>query len=72
MTEELELDIWLRLEIFLSFTAARLDQGPSQSPIDWVSKHFFTEVKRPGREPDHSSSVKVKNVWNYLSTHPAA
>jgi hypothetical protein len=41
MTEELELDTWLGLEIILSFTAARLDLGPTQSPIEWVSRHFF-------------------------------
>lgn len=31
MTEELELDNWLGLEIFLLFTAARLDLGPEQN-----------------------------------------
>jgi hypothetical protein len=34
MNEELELDIWLGVEIFLPFTAARLDLGPAQSPIE--------------------------------------
>jgi len=30
------------------------------------------ELKRPGSKADHSppSSVKVKNVWSYTSTHP--
>jgi len=57
MTEDLELDIWLGLEIFPSFTAARLDLGPAHSPIEWVSRHFFKAVKRSGREPDHSSHL---------------
>jgi hypothetical protein len=48
MTEDLELDNWLGLEILLSFTAARLDLGPAQSPIEWVSRHFFTEVNGHG------------------------
>jgi hypothetical protein len=30
---------------------------------------FLPGVKRPGREPDHSSSsAEVKNQWNYIST----
>jgi hypothetical protein len=30
----------------------------------------FSEVKRPGREADHSppSSAEVQNAWNYTST----
>jgi hypothetical protein len=33
---------------------------------------FSSEVKRPGREADHSppSSVEAKNAWNYTSTPP--
>jgi len=41
---------------------------------EWVLRNFSTEVKRPGREPDHSlsSSVEVNNAWNYQSIHPIA
>jgi hypothetical protein len=36
--------------------------GPTQSPIQWVPGALSLEVKRPGREADHSppSSVEVK------------
>ena len=44
MNEKVELDIWLGLEIFLSFSAARLDLGPALSPIEWVSKHFSPKL----------------------------
>jgi len=32
----------------------------------------FSEVKRPGRESDHSptSSAEVKNAWSYISSLP--
>jgi hypothetical protein len=36
------------------------------------SRSYYTRVKRPGREADHSptSSAEVKNVWSYTSTPP--
>jgi hypothetical protein len=47
-----------RGKIFLSSTACRQALGPTQLPIQWVSR-----VKRPGREAENSppSSAKVKN-----------
>jgi len=43
--------------------------GPTQPPIQWVSRALSLGVKWPGREADHSppSSAKV-NAWNYTST----
>jgi len=36
--------------------------GPTQPPIQWVPGALFLEVKRPGREADHSPppSAEVK------------
>jgi hypothetical protein len=35
---------------------------------------FFAEVKRPGREDDHSppASAEFKKMWIYISTPPYA
>jgi hypothetical protein len=41
---------------------------PASSPMG--TREFFSGVKRPGREADHSppSSAEVKNAWSYTST----
>jgi hypothetical protein len=41
-------------------------------PIQWVLGDFPPELKRPGREADHSppTSVQVKKTWTYTSTPP--
>jgi hypothetical protein len=59
-----------RLGIFLYITASRLSLGPTQPPVQWVTGTLPLEVKRPGREADHSppSSAEVKNAWSYTST----
>jgi hypothetical protein len=56
------------LGIFLFTTESRTALGPTQPPIQWASAAL--EVKRPGREADHSlqHSAEVKNAWNYTST----
>jgi hypothetical protein len=38
--------------------------GPTGPPIQWVLGILFLEVKRPGREADHSppSTAEVKNA----------
>jgi hypothetical protein len=50
------------LGIFLFTTASRTALGPTQPPIQWVPGALSLEVKRPGREADHSppSSAEVK------------
>jgi hypothetical protein len=50
------------LGIFLFTTASRTALGPSHPPIQWVPGALFPEVKRPGREADHSppSGAEVK------------
>jgi hypothetical protein len=66
----LGFDSWRRLGIFLFTTASRTALGPTQPPIQWVPGVPSLEVKRPGREADHSptSSAEVKNAWSYTST----
>jgi hypothetical protein len=58
--------------IFLLTTASRTALGPTQPPIQWVPGSLSLEVKRSGREADHSppSSAEVKNAWSYTSTPP--
>jgi hypothetical protein len=48
--------------MFLSTTASRTALGPTQPPIQGVPLALSLEVKRPGREADHSlsSSAEVK------------
>jgi hypothetical protein len=43
--------------------------GPTQPPIQLVSGALSLEVKRPGREAEHSppSNAEVNNAWNYTS-----
>jgi hypothetical protein len=57
------------LGIFLFTTASRPALGPTQPPIQLVPGVLFLEVKRQGREADHSppSSAEVKeSVELYL------
>jgi hypothetical protein len=57
------------LEVFLFTTASRMALGPTQPPIQWVPEAVSLEVKRPGRETDHSptSRAEIKNAWSYTS-----
>jgi hypothetical protein len=50
------------LGIFLLVTASRTALGPTQPLMQWVPGALSLEVKRPGREADHSppSSAEVK------------
>jgi hypothetical protein len=53
---------------FLFATASRQSLRPTQPPVRWITAALSTEVKRPGREADHSPpfSAEVKNAWSYL------
>jgi hypothetical protein len=59
----LRFDSWRGLGIFLFTTASRTALRPTHPPIQWVPGALSLEVKRPGRETDHSpsSSDDVKN-----------
>jgi hypothetical protein len=52
------------LGIFLFTTAPRTALGPTEPPIQWVPRALSLEVKRPGREADHSppSTAEVKEL----------
>jgi hypothetical protein len=56
--------------MYLFFTAFGPSLRPIQPPIQWALMSLSPEVKRPGREADHSSTLnaKVKTVWSYIST----
>jgi len=45
---------------------------PTQPPVQWVQGVLSSEVKRPGREADHStpSSAEVQNARSYTSAPP--
>jgi hypothetical protein len=64
----LEFDSRRELGIFLFITASRTAVGPTQPPIQWVTRALSLEVKRPGREADYSppSSAEVKCVELYF------
>jgi hypothetical protein len=44
--------------------------GLNQLPTKWIPGALSPEIKRPGREADHSSpnTVEVKKTWIYTST----
>jgi hypothetical protein len=46
----------------LLFTASREALGPTLPPIQWVRGALSQEIRRPGRETDHSppSSAEVR------------
>jgi hypothetical protein len=58
-----------RVKNFLFSMSSRLDLGPTQPPILWVPGILSLEVKREGREADHSSptSAEDKKTWIYTS-----
>jgi hypothetical protein len=55
-----------------SFSLHRVQNGSEAHPGSYpmVPGTLYMEVKRPGREDDHSppSSAEVKNTWSYTST----
>jgi hypothetical protein len=48
----------------------QIGSGDLQPHIQWVPGEFLTQIKRPGREADHScfSNAEVTNEWNYKDT----
>jgi hypothetical protein len=60
--------------IFFIPTLSRPALGPTQPPIQWVPGALSPEVKRQGRDADHSPpiSAEVKKMWIYTSTPPYA
>ena len=56
-------------EIFLFCRTSKSAVGTTQPPIQWVPG-FFSGVKRPGRQVNHSppSSDDVKSKWSCTST----
>jgi hypothetical protein len=63
-----------RVKNFLFSTSSRPALGPTPPPIQWVPGALSREVKRQGREADHSppTSTEVKKLWTYTSTLPYA
>jgi len=51
---------------------SRLTLSPTQPPIQRVPWALSLEIKRPGREADHSPSYRaeVKNDWSYTFALP--
>jgi hypothetical protein len=62
-TKELSFDSQQGQQIFLFSIASRPTPGPTQPPIQWIHGAISPEVKRHGREADHSppSRTEVKN-----------
>jgi hypothetical protein len=63
-----------KVKNFLFSTSSRPVLWPTQPPVQSVSGSCSPEIKRPGREADHSppTSTEVKNTWIYTSTFPYA
>jgi hypothetical protein len=55
-------------------TMSRPALGSTQPPFEWVPGALSPEVKRQGREADHSTpaSAEVRKMWIYTSTPPYA
>jgi hypothetical protein len=54
--------------------SSRLTRRSTQPPIQCVTGALSPEVKRPGRDADHSppTSAEVKKTWIYSSIPPYA
>jgi hypothetical protein len=65
--EDRRFDSRQKQNIFLYSTAPTAVPGLTQPPIQWVSGIIFLQVKRLGREADHSppTSAEVKKMWIY-------
>jgi hypothetical protein len=61
--------IYLGVGISLFTTTSRQAPSSTQPPIQLVPGAISLQVKRPGREADHSPppSAEVKNAWSYTS-----
>jgi hypothetical protein len=75
------LDVWevgVRVPVgsrmFLFSRSSRPALRSTQPPLQWVPGDLSPEVKRPGREVDHSppNSAEVKKMWIYTSAPPYA
>jgi len=57
-------------DFFLFATALRLALGPTEPPIKWISGALNPDIKRLGRETDHShpSRAEAKKAWSYAFT----
>jgi hypothetical protein len=54
------------LGIFLFITASKPVLGPTQLPIQWVSRALYLGVKRPGREANYLTSVLSRGAITSL------
>jgi hypothetical protein len=62
---------WQRLRIFLFTIVSSPALGPTQAPIQCVTKPLSLRVNLPGCEAGHSRpSSAVKNAWSYTSAPP--
>jgi hypothetical protein len=60
-----------RVKNFIFSTSFRPALGLTQSPIQWVLVAFYPEVKRPGREANHSplTNANVRKAYIYVYIH---
>jgi hypothetical protein len=57
--------------IFFLTPKSRPVLGPTQPPNEWVSGFLSLEVKRPGREADHSPHLVPKSIMSgYIPPFP--
>jgi hypothetical protein len=58
------------VQLTLLSTSSRPALRPTQPTIRWVPRALCPEVKRQGREADHSppTCTKVKKTWTYRSS----
>jgi hypothetical protein len=63
-----------RVKNFLFSMSSRQALWSTQRPNQWVLGALAPEVKRQGREADHSppTSAEVNKMWNYTSIPPYA
>jgi hypothetical protein len=72
MTASVQLKKFLAVSV--REQSSRPALGSTLPSIQWISEALSPEVKRSGREADHSPpvSAEVKKMWIYTATPPYA
>lgn len=64
----------LGLKHFSSFQHSQSGSGPTHPPLKWEPVFFFSGLRRPSFEVNHSPPFRpeVKKEWSFAFTHPSS